>query len=64
MLGPAVLVAHGAAGVEAVHLLRVLAEEAHGVLRRREPCGVEEAHGAILRGGGAEGAVPARAQGR
>ena len=35
----------GAAGVgvpvEAVHLPRVLAEEAHGVLRRRELRGVE-----------------------
>ena len=60
------MVACGAAGVgavgvgvlvEAVHLPRVLAEEAHGVLRRREPRGVEEAHGAVPRGGGAEGVV-------
>ena len=65
-LGPAVLVARGATGVgaagvgvpvEAVHLPRVLAEEAHGVLRRREPRGVEEAHGAVPGGGGAEGVV-------
>ena len=51
----------GAAGVgvpvEAVHLPRVLVEEAHRVLRRREPRDVEEAHGAIPGGGGAEGVV-------
>ena len=50
----------GAAGVgvpvEAVHLPCVLAEEAHGVLRL-EPRGVEETHGAIPGGGGAEGVV-------
>ena len=50
----------GAAGVgvpvEAVHLPRVLAEEAHGVLRRRER-GVEEAHRAVPGRGGAEGVV-------
>ena len=43
--------------VDAVHLPRVLAEEAHGVLRRREPHGVEEAHGTVPGGGGAEGVV-------
>ena len=65
-LGPATLVACGAADVgaasvgvlvEAVHLPRVLAEEAHGVLRRWEPRGVEEVHGAVPGGGGAEGVV-------
>ena len=53
--------ARGAAGVgvpvEAMHLPRVLAEEAHGVLRWQEPRGVEEAHGAIPGGGGVEGVV-------
>ena len=43
--------------VEVVHLPRVLAEEVHGVLWRRKPRGVEEAHGAIPGGGGAEGVV-------
>ena len=47
-MGPSALVARGAADVvaagvgvpvEAVHLPRVLAEEAHGVLRWREPSG-------------------------
>ena len=60
-MGPAALVARGVAGVgvpvEAMHLPRVLAEEAHGVLRRREPRDVEEAHGAVPGGGGAEGVV-------
>ena len=60
-MGPAALVARGAAGVvvpvEAVHLPRVLAEEAHGVLWRREPHGVKEAHGAVPGGGGVEGVV-------
>ena len=74
------LVARGAAGVgaagvgvpvEAVHLPRVLAEEAHGVLWRREPRDVEVAHGVILGGGGIEGvlglgprAVEERVEGR
>ena len=51
----------GASGVgvpvEAVHLPRVLSEEAHGVLWRREPRGVEEAHRAVPGGGGVEGVV-------
>jgi len=59
-------VARGAAGVgaasigapvEAVHLPRVLSEEAHGVLWRREPRDVEEAHRAVPGGGGAEGVM-------
>ena len=53
--------ARGAAGVgvpvEAVHLPRVLTDEAHGVLRWWEPRGVEEAHGAVPGGGGAEAVV-------
>ena len=43
--------------VEAVHLPRMLAEEAHGVLWRWEPRSVEEAHEAVPGGGGVEGVV-------
>ena len=56
--------ARGATGVgipvEAMHLPRVLAEEAHGVLRCREPRDVEEAHGAVPGGGNAKGVVGLR----
>ena len=61
MLGPTALVAREAAGVgvpvDVVHLPRVLAEEAHGVLLRREPRGVEEKHGAVPGGDSVEGVV-------
>ena len=43
--------------VDAVHLPRVLAEEAHGVLQWREPRGVEEKHGAVPGGDSVEGVV-------
>ena len=65
-LGPAALVVRGAASigaagvgvpVEVVHLPRMLAEGAHRVLQRREPRGVEEAHGAIPGGGDTEGVM-------
>ena len=56
--------ARGAAGVgvlvEVVHLPRMLVEEAHRVLQRLEPRGVEEAHGAVPGGGNTEGVVGLR----